>query len=325
MTFDFIHIGLAKCMSTTLQTQWARSSNYRLESGVGIARGCAQFIEKHVNNLEQLPKINVKVPEGSGGVGVISAEAFSFSYLNKPELSDHIATKQRYAAQTVCHLSNKVLIVVRDPIRWVHSVHAQSINRGGFLSPQEFGESHKSVLLNNLHLSRLIQIWQDHGLEVTVLSMEEFIQEPDQFWTNYEASLGVPMPNYKAEITGVSRNASRYDRMELAALINRTQHHLTQLVEKGDSPDAEDKAVVLNALALAQRWGARRALHTASDAEVETIQALFNPSRLEQFQPLTLDAAFVDHLQEHYVTPLEQFPAMAPYLDGYRASLESVR
>ena len=46
MTFDFIHIGLGKCMSTTLQTQWARSPNYRFEAGNKIARACEDLVER---------------------------------------------------------------------------------------------------------------------------------------------------------------------------------------------------------------------------------------------------------------------------------------
>ena len=91
MNFDFIHIGMGKCMSTTLQTQWARSSNYRFESGDPIARACGDYVEKHANDLEQLPDINVNVPESAGDIAVISAEGFSFSYVNKPHLGDYIA------------------------------------------------------------------------------------------------------------------------------------------------------------------------------------------------------------------------------------------
>ena len=325
MTYDFIHIGMGKCMSTTLQTQWARSSNYQYESGIPIARACEGFIEKHTDQLGDLPAINVNVNKGDGEVSIVSAETLSLSYLTKPEFGGQVQAKQQYVAQTICHLSNKALIIVRDPIRWIHSAHAQSINLGGFESPQEFISSHRSVLQNNLNLSRLIEIWQQQGVEVTVLPMEGFIQDRDQFWRHYEASLGVPMPNYTAEITGVSRNASRYDRIELAALINRTQHHLAELVRKGDSPDPEDKAVVVNALALAQKWGARRALHTATEAEAEAIQALFNPDCFGQFQHFHPDAALLDHLEEHFVTPLEQHPAVTPYLAGYRESLAKLR
>jgi hypothetical protein len=325
MTFDFIHIGLGKCMSTTLQTQWARSSNYRFEAGNEIARTCEDLVEQHADNPAGLPGINLNVGRGPGDVSVLSAETFSFSFKNKPQLSEHIPTKQRYVAQTVGHLSNKALIVVRDPIQWVHSAHAQSINQGGFEGRQAFVESHRSVLLNNLHMGHLIETWQQHGLEVTVLPMEGFIQAPDQFWQNYESSLSVAVPNYQAEITGVSRNASRYDHLELAAIINRTQHKLSELVEKSESPDEEDKAVVLNALSLAQKWGSRRALHTANEAEVDALQGLFNPSCFGDFQQLTLDPSFIEHLEEHFVGPLEQFPAMQPYLDGYRASLNAVR
>ena len=324
MNFDFIHIGMGKCMSTTLQTQWARSSNYRLESGESIARACGDYVEKHANDLEQMPTINVTVPEGAGDIAVISAEAFSFSFVNKPHLGDYIAAKQQYAARTISHLSNKALIIIRDPIRWIHSAHAQSINQGGFESPQEFAQSHRSVLLNNLHLSRLMKTWQQEGLELTVLPMEGFIEAPDQFWQHYESSLGVARPDYEPEITGVSRNASRYDRLELAALINRTQHELSQLVRKGDSPDAQDKTVVLNALKLAQQWGARRALHTATEAEVQRVQALFNPDCFGDFHSFTMDKEFIDHLEEHFVAPLAQHPAVAPFLAGYRASLSAV-
>jgi hypothetical protein len=325
MNFDFIHIGLAKCMSTTLQTQWDRSSNYRYQSGHEIAHTCAKFVVQHASELEQLPTINVTAPEGHDEVDVISSESFSFSSLEQPEMSDHTAAKQRYVAQTMCHLSNKVLIVIRDPIQWVRSVHAQSISQGGFSSPQEFVQSHRGVLLNNLHLGRLIEIWQRNGLEVTVLPMEGVTQDAELFWQTYESSLGVPRPDYMTEATGISRNASRYDRLELAALINRFQHQLSGLVEKGESPNIQDRTAIRNALALVQRWGARRALHTATEDEVTSIQALFNPDYFGGFEHFKLDAALIDHLTEHFVAPLEQHPAMAPHLAGYRESLEAAR
>ena len=155
--------------------------------------------------------------------------------------------------------------------------------------------------------------------------MEGFNHEPERFWQRYESSLDVPRPSHMAEITGVSRNASHYERLELAARINQLQNRLAGLVDQGDSPDLKDKAIVMNALKQAQRWGARRALHTATEAEVDSMQALFNPEGFWDFHAFTLDSEFLDHLEEHYITPLDRHPALSTQLAGYRESLDAVR
>ena len=322
MSFDFIHIGLGKCMSTTLQTLWARSNNTHNESGEPIVKAVNSLIIEHQADLGLLPAIDLDVPSVQVEVSVLSSESFSFSFLNQPQFASLIAPKHAYIAQVLSGMSKHVLIIVRDPVSWVRSAHAQSINQGGFDCASDFVHTCREVILSNLNLRRLFGVWAKAGFELVVLPMELFIQDEASFWEEYERGLSVEAPDNRADIQGIGRNASAHDQLALAAHINRIQHTLSLLVDRGRAPD---KGVIMAGLETARLWGARRGLPEASDAERAALAVSVGFTESAEFSAFDLDGAFLDVLSRDFLAPLAEMPAMSSVLDAYGASIATLR
>jgi hypothetical protein len=321
MRYHFIHVGLGKCMSTTLQNMWQRSSNTHFESGVPLVRLANDLVRKHRDNLSELPQFNLQGNPPTGEVQVLSAEGFSYSFLNDPGDANLVGPKQAHLADGLKDLSPNVLIMVRNPVAWIRSCHAQSIHQGGHQSAQEFIHIQRNIVLENLNLQRLIHIWRSRGVRVVVLPMELYIDSPSQFWFAYENQLGIPMPSDRDETDGRDRNRSHPDKLPLAAEINRIQQLLKEMVQQGDAPD---RKMVMDGLELVRCWGARRALEKASDTDIDALSSRLKPIDKEAFLSFSLDADLLDVVRVSYVEPLRNFESMKPYIQSYMDSVRPV-
>jgi len=322
MRYHFIHVGLGKCMSTTLQNIWQRSSNTHFESGVPLVRAANELVRKHRHRLTEMPQFNLQGNTPVGEVRVLSAEGFSYSFLNAPEDACLIGPKQTHLAQSLAELSPTVLVLVRDPLAWIRSCHAQSIHQGGFETAREFLSHQREVVLENLNLKRFLQIWRDRGVRPVVLPMELFLGDSHRFWATYETLLGVPIPSDCSEPEGIGRNRSHPDKLPLAAAINRLQHMLQVMVRQSDAPD---KGTIVDGLELVKRWGARRALEKAEPADLEALSSRIEVDDKQAFLEFSLDLECIDRLVSDYVEPLRGFDAMGEFISGYEQSLEDCR
>ena len=318
MQFDFIHAGLGKCMSTTLQNIWSGSSNTHYKSGAPIAQVANRLVQEHRSNLSRMPLFNITPEEGPQKASVLSSEIFAFSFVNEPHNAALIGPKQAYIAQGLKALSSTVLFVVRDPFAWIRSCHGQSIHQGGYENAAQFLRVQRAVVIENMNLSRLFAAWRQYGFRIVVLPMEMYIQTPDQFWSVYEAQLDVPIPDNQTEISGRKRNQSHRETLPIAAAINRLQHTLWGLVERGDGPD---KVAVGDALDVVRRWGTRRALEEARADEILDLRQRVSHQAEQEFHDFSLDDDLLNTLREHYVQPLRGFAPMTDWVDQYMASL----
>ena len=130
--FDVIHIGLGKCMSTYLQNTWARDPAIRNIEGRQVAQAVNQAMVNHAQSGAELPEFDLSFKSADVPNRVLTAEGFTFSFLNDAEMGKFIPLKHRFVARTLAGFAPRVLMVVRDPVAWIASAHAQSINQGGF-------------------------------------------------------------------------------------------------------------------------------------------------------------------------------------------------
>ncbi len=319
--FDVVHIGLGKCMSTYLQTLWARDPSTRDVSGRQLVNGVNQAIAAHAQRGEQLPAFNLNFEAADAPNRVLTSEGFTFSFLNEAELGRFIPIKHVYVARTLAGLAPKALLMVRDPVSWIASAHAQSINQGGHRDRQAFVSECRATVLNNLNLSNIIQAYTQHGFDVVVLPMELLAEDPDAFWALLEQTCGLATPADLSPPSRLGQNRTRHDMLALAAAINRLQQRLADGVRRGAASDAQ---VLLQALSQVQSWGSRRGLAGADEATLSDVRSLMKCADADDFLDYSVDAAFVEDLQQKFIAPLRAFETVRPMIERYEHSLEGL-
>lgn len=305
--YDFIHVGFGKCMSTTLQSLWGASSNYGLHSPDAVLSNINRAFVDHAPDVEttiaRLSTLNFEVQDRTrGDINVLSSEGLSFSFLANPDLGDYVLLRQAFLANVMGHLSSRVLVLIRDPIDWVRSAHAQLVRQGDYLDIATFVRTHRSVILNNLNLGATLKYWTDADCEVVVLPMEQYQSAPADFWATYEQRLGVAAPDSHAvELDDLSANVTRYDTLDIHRTLNAMLSLTQQVLGRGDFVD---KAECTKALDYARQWATRRALTITNDEENEAFRQLLNTQALPA-QPLSnLDDDFVNYLQAHFINAI---------------------
>ena len=319
--FDVVHIGLGKCMSTYLQNMWARDPAIRNIEGRQLVQAVNDAIVAHVQHGTELPEINLNFKSADVPNRIFTAEGFTFSFLNAAEMGASIPMKHRYVARTIAGFAPRVLLVVRDPVSWIASAHAQSINQGGFRNRQQFVSQCRASVLNNLNLNTITQAFTDQGFEVVMLPMELLAEEPDAFWALLEHTCGLSTPADLRPLSMTDQNRTNHKQLPLAAAINRVHARLADGVRRGNEPDAE---AVLQTLGHAQAWGARRGLSGADEAVLAELRGLVNHADEDAFLSYEVDEAFVAALRRDFITPLESVDTVAPMLERYNASLDAL-
>lgn len=297
---------------------WVRSPNIECVFGKPIVKLVNRLAPEHQGDLDAMPPFNLEPQETEGKGRVLTHEGFSFSFVNQPENAGFIAAKQAYVSRGLRNVSSTVMFIVRDPIRWIRSFHAQSIHQGGHQNAQNFLTTQRQVILENLNIERLFRVWREQGLRVVVLPMELYIGNRERFWSTYESSLDSPIPSNRTELVGSRRNQSNPETLPLGAEINRLQGTLEMLVQRGDSPE-KDK--ILETLDYVRRWGARRALESATPQELAELSQRIPHQSKHEFHHAALDDALLRQLSETYIAPLREFDLMAEWVEGYAESV----
>ena len=324
---DFIHIGLGKCMSTRLQHLWNADLRYNAMSARDIAAAVDQIIQRNPENTGQiaseLDKINLNFPEFDDGlINMMTSEDLTFSYLHKPELGKAIAAKDKATAKLLAQLTDKVLMLVRNPVDWIRSCHAQQVKEGGSVSLHEYLRSHREIILNNLNLERRIREWSSHGAEVILLPVELASQDEDRFWLAYEERLEASRPSGWQEVVDVvNANVTEYASLESHRQINR----LLQLLEGSlERTDLHQKAELTNLLGTARKLCVRRAISYADEALISELGKLLNIDPVnDRTEDVRLDDHYVEVIERDYLTPLSNDANFEDYgcLDIYRDNL----
>ena len=207
--------------------------------------------------------------------------------------------KHRYVARTIAGFAPRVLLVVRDPVSWIASAHAQSINQGGFRNRQQFVSQCRASVLNNLNLNTITQAFTEQGFEVVMLPMELLAEEPDAFWALLEHTCGLSTPADLRPLSLTDQNRTNHKQLPLAAAINRVHARLADGVRRGNEPDAE---VSFRRSAMPS---GRASPPGADEAVLAELRGLVNHADEDAFLSYEVDEAFVAALRRDFITPLE--------------------
>lgn len=134
MNVDLIHIGLIKTASTALQNTWRQNPSVNLSyAGLLPFINAARILGKgQVSNLGNI-NINCDKPMQAKQKTILTHEALSTAYFNERASKALIRNFQLTAAKLLGQISSqaKVLIVVRNPAKWIISTYNQCIKQGG--------------------------------------------------------------------------------------------------------------------------------------------------------------------------------------------------
>ena len=322
-----IHIGLAKSMSSTLQTLWANSENYVAIDPKGVTSKTDSFFDQHRDNIDALvARLENSSPpfgfEPNDGLQVLSGEGLASSWFcHMPELSEHIPKRQQLLATMFGPLADKILIVIRDPVDWIRSAYAQMLKEGGSLSVETYVREFKVSIEKNLDLRALVTSWQQYDAEIVILPMELYKKDQDAFWIAYEGMLGMPRPE-SSRSQYIIANPSCYETVEVHRSVNQILSILeTVCVEDQKNPV---KDVFIEGLKAARLYGARSAMERLSSDQLIELQSLLS-LRQEQGK-MEIPTELTEHLQKNFVDFLGETESFEfqTILEGYQQSVSPV-
>jgi hypothetical protein len=328
--FPLVHIGLGKSASTSLQSIWQASTNYNFFSANQLGLNAEQIIMDNIDDIDSLVgKLNalrLPPPSQTGDVSdIVSSEGLTFTWIDSPELAPFIPLKQKALANAIGPVCEKVLLLCRNPVDWIRSMHAQSVKEGGSARLTDYLTSHSEVIKNNMDLNGILSYWMDAGCEVAVLPFELFVSDPAAFWMYYTNLLGLPLPDEHAmNLSVFGKNTTRYDSLAIHAEMNRLLQQLESICQQGEFPD---KDTVLPALVTARKWGTRRALSVASANDLEQLETEWiGNARVNSSNPtetFTLSGHLREFISYHYIQAVKPFLSMidSSIVEAYERSL----
>ena len=325
-----VHIGLAKAASTYLQTVWHLSPQHHLCNVRPFLSDAGERIKRGLT----IPALALDAAwsEQDRPAPVISNEGLCQAFLNETEHQHAIVRYQREIARSVGQsaFAHHVLLVVREPLSWLRSLHEQSLKQGGHWHFREFLTRQRAFVEAISDLRTLAAFWQEAGLDVTLLPVEWLRDEEDLFWNTLEARTGCPVPPDAARRRARKgrhwRNASVGDRQRFLLMANHFLFGLRKAYGglKGLPPEfVQERAALARQFDASAHWVVRRVAEFATDRDIDRlVSSLAEMSAApDADQP---PASLIAHLREHYVGFLESrtgFPA--DLVARYGESLDS--
>lgn len=307
---SFVHVGLPKCMSTTLQHLWMTSHNYNYypanEFNDSIEKTICHHRERAGAVLNSM-NINFQPPTHSSNVTVFSSEGFSTLWPNDLAAQPLWGTKQRVIPEFLAAHANKVLLIVRDPVEWIFSSYAQLLKEGRVIELTDYLNDYRDYIAQVLDISNFNRLWTESGFEISVLPMDIIKTEPETYWRTYETQLDLPRPsNYNDKRDGKARNATVTDTLHLQLQLNKLFELLSESVDGIDNPeDFGDLDNVREIITRGKMWASRRALDGINSDQVSRLQGLLDPQTPKISKSMVeIPHELAQHLLLNFVAPL---------------------
>lgn len=326
---SFVHIGLAKCMSTTLQTLWGASQNYSYCSATQLKTSVEQNIEAEfhktggVPNIVDAGRVNFenKTPEMAS---VLSCEGLTYSWPSQAQMHSCIELKQRLLSQMLSGTTDKLLIIVRDPIDWIFSAFAQQVREGSSLNLTEYQTQFRGFFEESLNLRKTIKVWHEAGFQPVILPMELYKNDTETFWKIYERELAVLRPDsFDVTLDNTRQNTTRYEVLDEHLQLNRILDILLKSTQSKHN-DMRDRQTVIDALKYAKKWGNRRGLTYIDLPQLDELRTLLASSKqINRKESVHIDDRLFTHLQENFIEPLNQYSdtRLDSFITSYSRSL----
>lgn len=306
-----VHIGMSKCMSTTLQNLWFMDDHYafgsldeqntRVEDLIIENNGNQQEVER----LLGLPNMDISVKAGMPNV--FSSEGILSAFNGRPDMARFNSVKQDLFAEIFSAHASRLLIMVRDPLEWLRSIYAQYIREGGVDGFATYVGKNAPFLKETLNLQKIIKIWAGHGYRVVVLPLE-LSTDREGFWALYERYLEVPRPtNSRDGLPDVLQNRTSYDRLSVHQAINR----LVGLLIDGARSNPIIKREMLDSMEWFRLFGTRMGVDNLSDDLFGALTGCLHPDGLQDNDQLfdrgLAMKLFGTHIDKNFVPAAREF------------------
>jgi hypothetical protein len=309
-----IHVGLGKCLSTSLQHCWKVSTNYNCFHIEKYSKKINKAFEKKNWNTqdilnqskEYLRSENIQYSQEK--INIITCEGLTFSFLNKPHLSELIPKKWEIAAKTLQGTAEDALLVVRDPIDWIKSAYAQYIKQGGVLLFPDFIKHYERIIYFNLHIKRIAEAFNRNGFKLKILPMEAYKEDPDEFWNFYEEILNLDRPNQWHLPTGSTHgNFSLYDTLEIHRVINLTLRYLENIHASNSLPNTGLSSTMTDTIAYVRKWGSRRALESATEQQLRNLAKILNCETRTNFRATKIPTGLLESINKNFLNSIQNY------------------
>lgn len=306
---SILHIGLGKCASTTLQGIWKNSQNYNYYPLNELTTKTTNLIVDKRHDLDTavdlLQSMKVEFPEiDDNKVDVFTCEGVTASFITDFKHGHLTQFKQQAMAVLLKGLSAKVLMLVRDPINWIISAHAQQVKEGGSASLNEYLVGAQQTIYHNLDIKFIKSAFEKQGFELVVLPIELLKIAQDEFWESYEVKLDLERPSFLNFPTDKRmRNITNIPSIPMHVKLNKILNELSLLVKKS-SAFAEENKLILDCLDYSRKWGTRAALHDLSKIEIKQLEKVLSIGSISLNDNYIPDTDLKVHLQNNFIDPL---------------------
>ena len=162
MKISLLHIGMMKTGSTYTQNAWSQDADTCL-----AWNGTFTFLQTLRNataagELQPNDNLDIQLDKAPapGQQIIVSNEGFSTAYLNGSQASQRLIPSYIELASAALGKAladlDTALILVREPISWIQSMHRQSINEGAANDAQAFLAKNRDFLLHSLNLAHIV-------------------------------------------------------------------------------------------------------------------------------------------------------------------------
>lgn len=310
MNISLLHIGMMKTATTYMQNTWSQ------DPGVCLAwNGTFSFLQTLRNGtlageLKPDDKLDIQIdkPLEEGQQVIVSNEGFSTAFLNGPRehqqrIPDFIELASAALGELLPQLDN-VLVLVREPVSWIRSMHIQSIKEGGFDSAQDFVDKNKDFLTASLNLSHIAAAYSNHFKRLHIAPFELLKEDEEAFWEWLDKRVRVSPPTVK----GTEKNASlsQSDAYLLAQLNQQANALLDGLRNAEAYTIQQEKESLLNSFGGCSPWVNRRFAEFASEPQKSAVKALLkSEAPPEGFFDFQLPPDLIESIRTNFISVLK--------------------
>jgi hypothetical protein len=318
-----LHIGMSKCMSTTLQTIWQSDSDYAFGSLDSQKTSVENLIAENHGNQKRVEQIlgipGVQVAVKNGRPNVFSSEGVLNAFRAHPDLARFNSVKQEIFAKIFATQASDLFVVVRKPMEWVRSIYGQHIREGGTADLANYLEKYLPFLEETLNLKKVLNIWESFGYKVLILPLE-LSNDWEKFWTLYECNLNISRPkSYCMELPEAVQNKTMRDRLPVQRAVN----HVTELLLEAGSSNPLMVPSMLEQARRFQLVGSRVCLESMDKSQIAKLRACLHPDLFagehQMFDPQILMQYLETHIRDNFMPAVERFapPECSPILEQY--------
>ena len=308
----FVHVGLGKCASTFLQNAWNQDAGY-VEANTALH---ASTSRKYAAEGKALPRKiqGINFNDLSGGIVYSSSEAYTYGYDLDVTVADQVMERiYGYSAHVISSIvePKHILVIVRDPLRWIRSAYVQAIKQGGSETFEEFLSDYRSWIEQSLNLGHLLVEFGKFFPSIVVLSADDLRDRPDFFWSQYEKKLDVRRPaEPKVDKLRANESMNGPDLRRLAAA-NRFRRMMRDFLKSpGDYPSANPVTTAefgmmterLPEIDYYSTFLARRVFEFGSSEQVSDADIFLRDFDIESGE---VDASLKDRLCHGFLLPVE--------------------